>query len=123
MELTRPLLVFDGDCFFCTRCARLLGRIGPRAEIVAWQHADLDRLPITEQQASEAVQWVGVDGTVRSGHEAIAAVLASAGPLWRLAGRAMLLPGVSWLAARTYCLIAANRSRISRVFRKLSGTT
>lgn len=123
MELSRSLLVYDGDCFFCTRCARLLERIAPRAAIVAWQQADLESLPISERQAGEAVQWVGTDGTVRSGHEAIAAVLADAGPPWRLAGRAMLLPGISWLSARAYGLIAANRSRISRVFRKLSGAT
>jgi predicted DCC family thiol-disulfide oxidoreductase YuxK len=112
MELTRPLLVFDGDCAFCTSSARLLGRIGPRAEIVAWQLTDLERLPITAEQAREAVQWVTGDGTVRSGHEAIAAALGSAGPFWSVIGHLMLLPGVSSLTARTYRLIAANRHRL-----------
>ncbi len=121
MELSRPLLVYDGDCFFCTRSARLLGRIGPRAGIVAWQDADLEHLPITEQQARGAVQWIAADGAVRCGHEAIAAALIAAGPPWRAVGRALLLPGISALAARTYRLVAANRSTLSRVFRKLSG--
>ncbi len=123
MELSRPLLVYDGDCAFCASCARLLGRISPGAEIVAWQATDLTRLPIDERQASEAVQWVALDGTVGSGHEAIAAALLAAGPGWRLLGRALLLPVLSWLAARGYRLVAANRSRISRIFRKLSGST
>ena len=108
----KPVLVFDGDCAFCTRCARFLERIGPDAEIVAWQLTDLDALGITEQQAAEAVQWVEVGGGVRSGHEAIAATLNSAGRVWRVAGRALLLPGVSWLAARAYRLIANNRHRL-----------
>jgi len=108
----RPVLVFDGDCGFCTSSARALGRIGPEAEIVAWQFADLAELGLTERQAIEAVRWVEVDGTVRSGHEAIAAALCGAGGPWRVAGRALLLPGLSWIAAKAYRLIAANRHRL-----------
>ncbi len=108
----RPVLVFDGDCAFCTSSAHLLERIGPKAEIVAWQHADLDALGITAAQATEAVQWIGADGAVRSGHEAIAAVLRAAGWPWRLAGRLITLPGISTLAAVTYRWIARNRYRL-----------
>ena len=108
----RPVLVYDGDCGFCTTCARFLERIGPDAEIVAWQLTDLDELGVTEEQAADAVQWVAVDGTVRSGHEAIAAVLSAAGWFWRIASRLIVLPGVSWLAARAYRLTADNRYRL-----------
>lgn len=111
-DRTRPVLVYDGDCAFCTRCARILERIGPEAEIVAWQLTDLRELGITKEQAAEAVQWVGVDGTVRSGHEAIAATLGAAGRIWRIAGGALLLPGISWLAAKVYRLVANNRYRL-----------
>jgi predicted DCC family thiol-disulfide oxidoreductase YuxK len=107
-----PVLVYDGDCGFCTTCARFLERIGPSAEIVAWQLTDLAELGVTEEQAADAVQWVAVDGTVRSGHEAIAAVLSAAGPIWRFLGRLITLPGVSWLAARAYRLTADNRYRL-----------
>lgn len=109
----RPVLVFDGDCAFCTSCARLLERIGPEADVVAWQVADLDELGITAAQAAEAVRWVGADGTVRSGHEALAAALGTAtGPVWRTFGRVLVLPGVSPLAAAGYRLIARNRHRL-----------
>jgi predicted DCC family thiol-disulfide oxidoreductase YuxK len=108
----RPVLVFDGDCAFCTSCARLLERIGSEAEIVAWQLADLDELGITAAQAAEAVRWIEADGTVRTGHEAIAAALIAAGRPWRIAGRAMLLPVVSPLAAACYRLVARNRHRL-----------
>jgi predicted DCC family thiol-disulfide oxidoreductase YuxK len=108
----RPVLLYDGDCAFCSSSARLLERIGPDAEVVAWQLAGLDGLGVSEAQAAEAVQWVGGDGTVRSGHEAIAAVLNSAGQPWRFASGALLLPGVSWLAAKAYRLIADNRHRL-----------
>ena len=108
----RPVLVYDGDCAFCTSCARLLERIRPDAEIVPWQFTDLAELGITEEQAADAVQWVQIDGTVRSGHEAIAAVLNTAGRIWRIIGRMVLLPGISWMAAKVYRLVARNRYRL-----------
>jgi predicted DCC family thiol-disulfide oxidoreductase YuxK len=108
----KPVLVYDGDCGFCTTCVHLLERIGPDAEIVAWQLTDLAELGITEEQAAGAVQLVQIDGTFHSGHEAIAAVLGSAGRIWRIAGRALLLPGISSIAARAYRLVADNRYRL-----------
>jgi predicted DCC family thiol-disulfide oxidoreductase YuxK len=108
----RPVLVYDGDCAFCTKCAHAVERIGPDAEVVPWQFADLDDLGITEAQATEAVRWVEVDGRVRSGHEAIAASLIAAGGIWKLAGRTLLVPGISWFAARVYRLVARNRYRL-----------
>jgi predicted DCC family thiol-disulfide oxidoreductase YuxK len=108
----RPALVYDGDCAFCTSCARVLERIGPDAEIVAWQLTDLAELGITEADATGAVQWVQSDGAVRSGHEAIAAVLATAGGIWTILGRVLLLPGISWLAGKVYLLVADNRHRL-----------
>lgn len=108
----QPVLLFDGDCAFCTSCARLLERIGPKAEIVAWQISDLDELGVTAAQAEQAVRWIEPDGTVRSGHEAIAAALDTAGAPWRIAGRTLVLPGISPLAAAVYRLIARNRQRL-----------
>jgi predicted DCC family thiol-disulfide oxidoreductase YuxK len=106
------VLVYDGDCAFCTKCARVLERIGPEAEIVPWQLTDLAELGITEEQAADAVQSAQSDGTVRSGHEAIAAALNTAGRTWRAIGRMLLLPGISWIAARAYRLVARNRYRL-----------
>jgi predicted DCC family thiol-disulfide oxidoreductase YuxK len=107
-----PVFLYDGDCSFCTSCARILARIGADAEIAAWQHADLGELGITKEQATDAVQWIEADGTVSSGHEAIAAILRTAGRIWKIAGRMMLLPGISWMAAKIYRLVADNRYRL-----------
>jgi predicted DCC family thiol-disulfide oxidoreductase YuxK len=108
----RPVFLFDGDCSFCTSCARILERIRPDAEIVAWQDTDLGELGITKEQATDAVQWIQIDGTVRSGHEAIAAILNTAGRIWKITCRMMLLPGISWMAANIYRLVADNRYRL-----------
>lgn len=111
--MARPVLVFDGDCAFCTSCVRLVERrIRPDAGIVAWQLADLSELGLSEERAAEAVQWVEPDGTIRSGHEAIAAMLSTSGPVWRIVGRVLRLPGISWTAAQAYRLVAANRHRL-----------
>lgn len=107
------MLLFDGDCAFCASCVGLLERrIRPDADIVAWQLADLGTLGVRAEQASDALQWVEPGGGVTSGHRAVAAALTSAGPIWRLCGRILLLPGASWVAARFYRLIASNRHRL-----------
>ncbi len=108
----RPVLVYDGDCAFCKKCARLLEKIEPCAEIIAWQCADLAELGITEEQATDAVQLVQVEGKIRSGHEAIGTILSTAGGTWKILGRTILLPGISPIAAKVYRLVADNRSRL-----------
>lgn len=113
MAIPRPVLLFDGDCAFCTSCVGFVERrIRPNAEIVAWQFADLAALGVSEAQAADALQWVEPDGTVLSGHRAVAAMLGAAGPFWRVAGRALLLPGISAAAAHGYRLVADNRRRL-----------
>jgi predicted DCC family thiol-disulfide oxidoreductase YuxK len=111
--MTLPVLLYDGDCAFCTSCARLLERrVHPSAAVLPWQFADLEELGVSAELASAAVQWIGTDGGVRAGHEAIAAMLGTAAAPWRVLGRFLLLPGLSWLAGKTYALIAANRYRL-----------
>lgn len=111
--MTRPVFLYDGDCAFCTTCALLVEkRIKPEAAVLAWQFADLDALGVTEEQATDAVQWIQPDGLLRAGHEAVAAMLRTSGPLFRLIGRFLLLPGISPIAARVYALVAANRYRL-----------
>src|SRR3954465_13994135 len=49
----RPVFVFDGDCAFCSSCARFIERrIRPSADVEAWQFTDLDALGLTEDQVS-----------------------------------------------------------------------
>lgn len=108
----RPVLVYDGDCAFCTKSVRLAEHLRADVDVLAWQFADLAALGLTEIQANDAVQWVEPDGRISSGHEAIAALFRRAGLPFSLLGRLMLTPPVSWLARRIYVWVAANRHRL-----------
>ena len=71
MELT---FLYDGDCAFCTSCARFAQRWVPTpATIVPWQFADLARLGVTARACEEAVQWVVVPAPAGAGPPAAAA--------------------------------------------------
>lgn len=109
----RPTFVFDGDCAFCTMCARFVERRVPTpARVVAWQHADLEALGLTREECIEAVQWADSTGSHREGPDAIGALLRSSNLVWRPAGWLLGLRLVSRLAWPVYRLIARNRHRL-----------
>jgi predicted DCC family thiol-disulfide oxidoreductase YuxK len=109
----RPVFLYDGDCSFCSSCARFVERrIPAAADVVAWQQADLDRLGVAQADAEAAVQWIATDGTIRAGPEAIAELLLDGGRFWRLPGRLLDLPPVRALAWPLYRLVARNRHRL-----------
>jgi predicted DCC family thiol-disulfide oxidoreductase YuxK len=108
----RPVLIFDGDCGFCTTCARFLQRWvvkGGSTSVAPWQRLDLDELGLTPGQCRAAVQWVGEGGQLASGHSAIAATLRAGHPGWRPVGALLVAPGFSWLAERLYSWVAGHR--------------
>ncbi|NHA70097.1 thiol-disulfide oxidoreductase DCC family protein [Phycicoccus flavus] len=115
MHAPRPVLVFDGDCGFCTTSAGLLERRvrgSSRFAVLPWQRLDLDAYGLTEGQCTEAVQWVAADGRVSSAQDAIARCLLAGAPWARLVGALLLAPGVNAVAGVVYRWVAANRYRL-----------
>jgi predicted DCC family thiol-disulfide oxidoreductase YuxK len=107
-----PILIFDGDCAFCTSSVRFLARWVVRSgaiQVAPWQSTDLDAVGLTVDQCAAALQWVAKSGQVFSGHAAIGAVLRAGHPVWRPVGVLLMAPGFSWLAARLYSWVAAHR--------------
>jgi predicted DCC family thiol-disulfide oxidoreductase YuxK len=108
--------LYDGDCGFCSTCARFLIRYVPTpAAIIPWQTADLLSLGVTREQCTSAVQWID-DGRVDSGPVAIAALLRTAtgrpGLLWRALGRLLGTRPMVIAGWPVYRLIARYRHRL-----------
>lgn len=108
-----PLLVYDGDCAFCSSSVRFIERrIRRHPRLEPWQRLDLASLGLTREQCEEAVQWIGADGRTASGHEAIGRLLVQAGGAWGWGGRFILAPGVRSVARVVYSWVARNRHRL-----------
>lgn len=106
------MLVFDGDCGFCTRSAAWAVRLGCDVEIAPWQRFDLAAVGLTPEAAATQVQLV--DGArTWAGHEAIGhALLGSRRTPVRWAGRVVLAPIVAPLASRVYAWVSAHRHHL-----------
>lgn len=110
---SRPLLVYDGDCAFCTlwvqRLERWLGRF-PEAQ--PWQWLELDEIGLTSTDVARYV-WLLVGERRFRGHAAFAALLRmQKSSLCRFAGWLLVTPPVSWAATLGYSLIARFRHRL-----------
>ncbi|MCX5207189.1 DUF393 domain-containing protein [Streptomyces sp. NBC_00237] len=109
----QPVLVYDGDCAFCTTSVQFAERrLRPRCASVPWQFADLEALGVTRQRAEHEVLWVTPAGAVHGGAQAVAKVLLSAGRGWAVLGALLTLPLVRLLAHGSYRLVANNRERM-----------
>jgi predicted DCC family thiol-disulfide oxidoreductase YuxK len=110
------LLVYDGDCSFCSSSARwIVARWNGQQQAVAWQHLgadDLDRLGLTLDDVRSAVWWIDPSGGRSRGHLAIACALRAAHGWPSVVGRILLVPPFRWLAAGVYPLIARWRHRL-----------
>jgi predicted DCC family thiol-disulfide oxidoreductase YuxK len=108
-----PVLLFDGDCAFCTSTVNWMKRhIRRLDETVPYQFADLDDLGVTAEQCEQAVQWVGADRTVLSAHLAAAQILVDAGKGWAVIGRVMRAPGARSISGIAYRWVSRNRYRL-----------
>ncbi|MEU6894682.1 DUF393 domain-containing protein [Streptomyces sp. NPDC046557] len=110
---TRPVLVYDGDCGFCTASADTVRRrLRPPCEVVAWQSADLGSLGVSQEQATYEALWVTPDGQVYGGAQAVAKLLLRTGGAWAVLGAVLTLPPMRWIAHAAYRIIAINRRRL-----------
>lgn len=108
------MLIYDGDCGFCTVTARWVeGRLRVPISVVAWQEIDdLGALGLTEAEVTSAAYWVDAYGRLDRGHRAVGRALTMmSGPIV-LAGWLLLSPPVGWLAAPGYRLVARFRHRL-----------
>jgi predicted DCC family thiol-disulfide oxidoreductase YuxK len=106
----RGLLVFDGDCAFCTTWVKRLEAVLPRfPPTTPYQWADLDALGLTLQDVQHFA-WYLTPTHRYSGHLAFSALLRSQPRVGlRFAGWVLATPPFSWAAALGYSFIARYR--------------
>jgi predicted DCC family thiol-disulfide oxidoreductase YuxK len=108
----RPLLIFDGECGFCTACATWAGRRLQDADVVPGQRVDVAVYGLTARDVSAAAWWVDERGGVYRGHRAIGKALQACGGWWRSVSLLCLIPPFSWVAWAVYGLVARFRHRL-----------
>jgi predicted DCC family thiol-disulfide oxidoreductase YuxK len=108
----RPVLVFDGDCAFCTTSARTAQRWARLEHVEPWQFLDLDALGLTVEECTTAVQWVDEAGNAAAAEHAVIAACRHAGGLWGVVGRATAVPGIRQLAGLGYRVVAKYRYKL-----------
>jgi predicted DCC family thiol-disulfide oxidoreductase YuxK len=115
-----PVLLYDGDCAFCTTSVRTAERLlgAGHWRSVPFQAADLDRLAeftggsVSAERAEREVLWITPNGRVYGGAQAAARALMRAGGVWAYAGAALTLPGIREVAAGVYHVVSVNRHRL-----------
>ena len=111
--ISLPVLVFDGDCAFCSSSVRFAQRwIGRMPAVVPYQRTDLAVLGLTEEACQTAVQYVARDHRVHRAEDAVSATLLAAGKGWWVLGALMRVPGLHWLSGVAYRWVARNRHRL-----------
>jgi predicted DCC family thiol-disulfide oxidoreductase YuxK len=113
---TRPLLVYDGDCGFCTYWANYWQKLtGDRVEYRPYQEVAVRYPAISQAEFQRAVQFVALDGHVASAAEASFLTLSHARGkgFWLALYRS--LPGFAPISELAYAFIAARRPAFFRV--------
>lgn len=107
------LLIYDGDCGFCTSTAQWYStRAALGASVAPWQSLNLDEFGLTESQAASQVWYRTSEGEITGGADAAARAMQDAPQPWRTIGLLTALPGVIHGARAIYPLVARNRHRL-----------
>ncbi|QZY52370.1 thiol-disulfide oxidoreductase DCC family protein [Leucobacter tenebrionis] len=109
----QSLLVYDGDCAFCTTWVRRLERLLDRfPDAQPWQWLDLGELGLAQNDVTRFA-WLLCGNRRFRGHAAFAALLRMQ-PSYaaRFFGHLLVTPPFSWVSALGYSLIARFRHRL-----------
>ncbi len=122
-SLTKPLLIFDGDCSFCRRwIARWQHLTGEAIDYAPYQR-EAARFPsIPRENFGRAVHLIEPDGTVRRAADAVLRSLALAKQKRWLRWLYDHVAPFAWITEAAYRLIAANRNIIDPLDKIIVGT-
>jgi predicted DCC family thiol-disulfide oxidoreductase YuxK len=108
------VLIFDGECGFCTWCAEWADwRLPPGATTMPWQGVDTpSAYGLTREELAEAAYWIDGRGRPHRGHLAVAETFRAIGGVWGIVGDLIRARWVSPIAAGVYEVVSHNRSNL-----------
>jgi predicted DCC family thiol-disulfide oxidoreductase YuxK len=117
MTTPEQILIYDGDCAFCTSCVAWLQRrwnatTPPTA--VDYQSIVRDGVAYatpSREEMQRALWWLDGNGAVQ-GAEAVSRALRATSGLWRLVGHLINVAPISWVAPWTYRRVAKYRHHL-----------
>lgn len=122
MSVSRPLLIYDGDCGVCRNWVDYWHALtGAKVEYRPYQDAAADHPQIPLEAFRQAIQLVEPDGRLHTGAAATFRVLSFApgrGWWWRLY---LYLPGFAPITESAYAFFAHRRGLLNRLTRLLWG--
>jgi predicted DCC family thiol-disulfide oxidoreductase YuxK len=107
-------VLYDGACPRCRASMALAGAADPDGVLAPVDLTSVDVRSLapglTAEGCQRAMHWVGRDGKVKVGYDAVTAV-ARRLPMFWVPGALGALPGVAWVGRRVYNQLAARRER------------
>ncbi|MGH2686436.1 MAG: thiol-disulfide oxidoreductase DCC family protein [Actinomycetota bacterium] len=111
--MSAEVMLFDGDCSFCTSVARWAKRRLPSTVRVApWQLEDLPSYGLTPADTTSALYWIDEEGRTHRGHVAAIRALGRMSPGWRALGSMIATAPIDRVAEAVYDVVARNRHRL-----------
>ena len=113
MSTRVDILVYDGDCGFCTGAANWLARHWQSDQVIARTRTELDaavleRAGVNDDDLEREVWWLSDAGNA-AGADAIGHALLASADSWAIVGRVLLSAPVSWIAQPIYRWVAQHR--------------
>ena len=107
------VLIFDGDCGFCTTVSNYITKDTKRNVVAeAWQLVDVTKYGLTKEQTAARVYLVS-EGKIYPANRAVAKLLANKkNAFLALLGYILMVPPISWLAIPGYYLVAKYRHKL-----------
>lgn len=112
--MTKPTLLYDETCGFCTSIVQWVQRQkrGGNISVMSCQFAQMtQKFPVTEKDCATSIHLYRADGEVLTKGQAVASVM---GELWdsKWPGKIANIPGIKHVLNLGYTFIAVNRHRL-----------
>jgi len=108
--MSSSVLIFDGDCSFCTSTANYFTKsTAGRVRAEAWQLTDLTKYGLTSEQTIKRVYLIGESKQYEANWAFAKLLTLQTNVFYKLLGYLLFIPPISWLAIPGYYLVARYR--------------